>query len=116
MHDETLDGMAVIEADEIREFVSFAPAEARFDRDGNVAAEYGENVVKEGIQFRGGAQEARTLAFGNHGAGGAAEIEVDFAVAHREQRFRCPAEVFGTAREKLRHDVESRVGFNPDVF
>ena len=116
MHNEALDGMAVIEADKIGKFVGFAPAEARFDRDGNIAAERGENVVKEGIQFRGGAQEARTLAFGNHGAGGAAEIEIDFAVAHREQRFRCPAEVFGAAREKLRHDGESGVGCKTDVF
>ena len=55
------------------------------------------------------AQKAGALLPGNHCSRGAAEVEVDFLVAHVGKKPSCPDEPVGIVGQELGHDIEALV-------
>ena len=77
------DGAAVIEVEDGFELLRAGDAQPGLDRDGAFGLR--EDFVEKDFELREVAQHPGTLAFGGDSAGGAAEVEVDFGVAHLPQ-------------------------------
>ena len=107
------DRVAVIDVQQAAELRRVAHPQPGLDR--NAAAAGGKHRVQKAVEPVRIGQKACALALGGHRARGAAQVEVDLAVSHIEQRVRRPDEVRGCAGQQLGHGGHARVCLGRDV-
>ena len=107
MHDELGDSAATKERKELVVLVVICDADARLDRDRQRRAF--AHVDKKRLEPVWVAQKARALLLGDYCSRGAAEVEVDFLVAHVGKKPSRPDEPVGVVGQKLGHDIEALV-------